>query len=65
MIILHGCLVVFTGLHWFVFRVRSISLFVVFVGVFSITPFNVDMKGLPGEFESLEGIGDLRPILSS
>ena len=56
---------VFTGLHWFVFRVRSISLFVVFVGVFSITPFNVDLKGLPGEFESLEGIGDLRPILSS
>ena len=56
---LHGCLVVFTGLHFFCKHVfRRPVWFVCFVDVFLITPVDVDMLALIWEFELLEGLGD-------
>ena len=68
MLIINGYLVAFAGLHYFFVRVCSITilfLFVCFVEVFSITPFDVDLLGLLWEFVSLEGIGDLWSIHST
>ena len=63
----HGCLVELTILHWFFCQgvFHHPVWFIWFVGVFSITPFNVYMIGLLCVCVSLGRLGDLCTILSA
>ena len=65
MLILHGCVVAFTRLHWFWWRFfHRFIWFCCFFRMFSITPFNIYLLSLLWMFLSLEGLGDVWSIRS-